>query len=116
MRNLVNLSGVEKGYGSRSVLRQTTLGVNDGDRVGIVGRNGDKEIRRIEAALSQVNAREMSLHDEIAINSSDHTQLGLLHTQLDALSAEREQLETAWLEASETLGQSPLIGHSTLGP
>ena len=41
MRNLVNLNGVEKGYGSQSVLRQITLGVNDGDRVGIVGRNGD---------------------------------------------------------------------------
>jgi ATP-binding cassette subfamily F protein uup len=83
---------------------------------GAVLRAARKEIRRIEAALNQVHAREASLHDEIAINSSDHTQLGLLHTQLDALSAEREQLETAWLEASETLEQSPSISHSTLGP
>jgi ABC transport system ATP-binding/permease protein len=83
---------------------------------GAVLRAARKEIRRIEAALNQVHAREASLHDEIAINSSDHTQLGLLHTQLDALSAEREELETAWLEASETLEQSPSISHSTLGP
>ena len=40
-RNLVNLNAVEKGYGSRSVLREVTLGVSAGDRVGIVGRNGD---------------------------------------------------------------------------
>jgi ATP-binding cassette subfamily F protein uup len=40
-RNLVNLSAVEKGYGSRSVLRGVTLGVAAGDRIGIVGRNGD---------------------------------------------------------------------------
>lgn len=40
-RNLVNLKDVEKGYGSRSVLRDVTLGVAEGDRVGIVGRNGD---------------------------------------------------------------------------
>jgi len=40
-RNLVNLNGVEKGYGSRSVLREVTLGVSAGDRVGIVGANGD---------------------------------------------------------------------------
>jgi ATP-binding cassette subfamily F protein uup len=40
-RNLVNLSGVEKGYGSRSVLRGISLGVADGDRIGVVGRNGD---------------------------------------------------------------------------
>ena len=41
VRNLVNLNAVEKGYGSRSVLRDVTLGVSAGDRVGIVGRNGD---------------------------------------------------------------------------
>src|SRR4051812_25523651 len=40
-RNLVNLSAVEKGYGSRSVLRSVTLGVAAGERIGVVGRNGD---------------------------------------------------------------------------
>ncbi len=40
-RNLVNLKSVDKGYGSRSVLRDITLGVSAGDRIGVVGRNGD---------------------------------------------------------------------------
>ena len=40
-RNLVNLKDVEKGYGSRSVLRGLTLGIAEGDRIGVVGRNGD---------------------------------------------------------------------------
>jgi ATP-binding cassette subfamily F protein uup len=40
-RNLVNLKSVDKGYGSRSVLRDVTLGIAAGDRIGIVGRNGD---------------------------------------------------------------------------
>jgi ATP-binding cassette subfamily F protein uup len=40
-RNLVNLKSVDKGFGSRSVLRDVTLGVSAGDRIGIVGRNGD---------------------------------------------------------------------------
>ena len=40
-RNLVNLSDVDKGYGSRSILRGITLGVAEGDRIGVVGRNGD---------------------------------------------------------------------------
>src|SRR3954468_2771414 len=40
-RNLVNLAGVSKGYGSRSVLRDVTLGVAAGERIGVVGRNGD---------------------------------------------------------------------------
>ena len=40
-RNLVNLKDVDKGYGSRTVLRDVTLGVAAGDRIGVVGRNGD---------------------------------------------------------------------------
>ncbi len=40
-RNLVNLKAVDKGYGSRSVLRDLTLGVAAGDRIGVVGANGD---------------------------------------------------------------------------
>ncbi|MDX6722704.1 MAG: transport system ATP-binding/permease protein [Solirubrobacteraceae bacterium] len=40
-RNLVNLKSVDKGYGSRSVLRDVTLGISAGDRIGVVGRNGD---------------------------------------------------------------------------
>ena len=39
-RNLVNLHAASKGYGSRSVLRDVTLGLNEGERVGIVGDNG----------------------------------------------------------------------------
>jgi ABC transport system ATP-binding/permease protein len=40
-RNLVNLDGVAKGYAARSVLRDVTLGVAAGERIGVVGRNGD---------------------------------------------------------------------------
>jgi ATP-binding cassette subfamily F protein uup len=40
-RNLVNLKDVGKGYGSRTVLGDITLGVAAGDRIGVVGRNGD---------------------------------------------------------------------------
>jgi len=40
-RNLVNLKAVGKGYGSRSVLRGITLGISAGERIGVVGRNGD---------------------------------------------------------------------------
>ncbi len=39
-RNLVNLKSVAKGYGSRSVLHDVTLGLHEGERVGVVGENG----------------------------------------------------------------------------
>ncbi|MDQ1665208.1 MAG: transport system ATP-binding/permease protein [Actinomycetota bacterium] len=40
-RNLVNLEGVRKSYGTRTLLDGVSLGVGEGDRVGVVGRNGD---------------------------------------------------------------------------
>jgi energy-coupling factor transporter ATP-binding protein EcfA2 len=40
VRTLVNLSGAGAGYGGRTVLRDVSLGVAAGDRVGVVGRNG----------------------------------------------------------------------------
>src|SRR3954464_2275032 len=57
-RNLVNLSSVEKGYGSRSVLRGVTLGVAAGDRIGVVGRNGDGKstLLRLIAGVEEADA------------------------------------------------------------
>ncbi|MDP9116177.1 MAG: ABC-F family ATP-binding cassette domain-containing protein [Actinomycetota bacterium] len=40
MANLVNLENVTKAYGTTSVLDEVSLGVADGERIGIVGRNG----------------------------------------------------------------------------
>ncbi|MGP3969474.1 ABC-F family ATP-binding cassette domain-containing protein [Streptomyces sp. 6N223] len=41
MPNLVSLESVSKDYGTRAVLDRVSLGVSEGDRVGVVGRNGD---------------------------------------------------------------------------
>jgi ABC transport system ATP-binding/permease protein len=40
MANLVNLENVGKAYGTTTVLDQVSLGVADGERIGVVGRNG----------------------------------------------------------------------------
>jgi ATP-binding cassette subfamily F protein uup len=39
--NLVNLERVSKGYGTRVLLDEVSLGLAAGERVGVVGRNGD---------------------------------------------------------------------------
>ena len=39
--NLVNLEAVGKVYGTRTLLDGVSLGVGEGDRIGVVGRNGD---------------------------------------------------------------------------
>ena len=39
--NLVNLERVSKAYGVRPLLREVSLGLAAGERIGVVGRNGD---------------------------------------------------------------------------
>ena len=54
-RNLVNLKDVGKGYGSRAVLQDITLGIAAGERIGVVGRNGDGKstLLRLIAGVEQ---------------------------------------------------------------
>ncbi len=57
-RNLVNLAAVGKGYAARTVLRDVTLGVAAGDRIGVVGRNGEGKstLLRLIAGLEEPDA------------------------------------------------------------
>ncbi|MEY2514248.1 MAG: transport system ATP-binding/permease protein [bacterium] len=70
-RNLVNLKDVAKGYGSRSVLRDITLGVAAGDRIGVVGANGDGKSTLLRLIVG------LETPDEGAI-----TRAGDLHAEL----------------------------------
>src|SRR5215210_3021931 len=57
-RNLVNVYGAAKGYAARTVLEDVTLGVAAGDRIGVVGRNGDGKstLLRLIAGLEEPDA------------------------------------------------------------
>jgi ATPase subunit of ABC transporter with duplicated ATPase domains len=41
MANLINVERVTVGYGTRTLLDGVSLGIDDGDAIGVVGRNGD---------------------------------------------------------------------------
>jgi ATP-binding cassette subfamily F protein uup len=41
MANLINLERVTVGFGTRTLLDGVSLGIEDGDAIGVVGRNGD---------------------------------------------------------------------------
>ncbi len=41
MANLINVERATVGYGTRTLLDAVSLGVDDGDAIGVVGRNGD---------------------------------------------------------------------------
>lgn len=48
MSNLVNLERVSKSYGVRPLLTEVSLGIAAGERIGIVGRNGDGKTTLLE--------------------------------------------------------------------
>ncbi|MFC6288208.1 ABC-F family ATP-binding cassette domain-containing protein [Nocardioides sp. GCM10027113] len=48
MANLLNLERVSKSYGVRPLLTDVSLGISAGERVGIVGRNGDGKTTLLE--------------------------------------------------------------------
>ena len=54
--NLVNLEAVSKTFGTRTLLDRVTLGVSDGDRVGVVGRNGDGKTTLVSVLAGVVPA------------------------------------------------------------
>ena len=48
MANLLNLERVSKSYGVRPLLTEVSLGIGVGERIGIVGRNGDGKTTLLE--------------------------------------------------------------------
>ena len=87
-RNLVNLKSVGKGYGSRTVLHDVTIGVAAGERIGIVGRNGDGKstLLRLIAGAEPPDAG--------LVTRARDVELALLHQgdELDAFRTIRDAL------------------------
>jgi ATP-binding cassette subfamily F protein uup len=87
-RNLLNLKDVSKGYGSRTVLREVTLGVAADERIGIVGRNGEGKstLLRLIAGLESPEQGTLTISGDV--------QLGLVgqREQLEGYAAIRDAL------------------------
>ncbi|MGB8961773.1 MAG: ATP-binding cassette domain-containing protein [Pseudonocardiaceae bacterium] len=62
MANLVNLEAVSKSYGIRPLLSEISLGVDEGDRIGVVGLNGGGKTTLLEvlAGLEAPDAGRVS--------------------------------------------------------
>jgi ABC transport system ATP-binding/permease protein len=56
MANLINLERVSKSYGVRPLLTEVSLGIAAGERIGIVGRNGDGKTTLLEVMSGLVEA------------------------------------------------------------
>jgi ABC transport system ATP-binding/permease protein len=97
-RNLLNLKAVEKGYGSRSVLRGITLGVAAGERIGVVGRNGDGKstLLRLIAGVEEPSAGTLTRAGDLEVALLDQADgLEQHRTIRDALIGARADHEWA---------------------
>src|SRR3954451_11895226 len=97
-RNLVNLSAVDKGYGSRSVLRGVTLGVAAGERIGVVGRNGDGKstLLRLLAGEEEADAGEATRTRGVSLELlGQRDELGAGRTAREVLVGSRPDHEWA---------------------
>src|ERR1700691_4144902 len=66
-------------------------------------RREELEVTRLERSIEKLAERESGLTEEMHASASDHGRLAELQADLEKLFAERERLETAWLELSESL-------------
>ncbi|MGW5448324.1 ABC-F family ATP-binding cassette domain-containing protein [Streptomyces asiaticus] len=86
--NLVNVESVGKVYGTRALLDGVSLGVNEGDRIGVVGRNGDGKttLIRILAKLEPA--------DDGRVTHAGDLRLGVLtqHDSLDPAATIRHEV------------------------
>jgi ABC transport system ATP-binding/permease protein len=97
-RNLLNLKSVDKGYGSRSVLRDITLGVAAGERIGIVGENGGGKstLLRLIAGVEEPDAGVLTRSGDLAVALlHQRDDLDERHTIRQALVGERAEHEWA---------------------
>ena len=76
--NLVNVEAVGKTYGTRALLESLSLGVSEGDRIGVVGRNGDGK-----TTLVRILAR-LEEPDSGRVTHQSNLRMGVL-TQYDSL-------------------------------
>ncbi|MFE0426431.1 ABC-F family ATP-binding cassette domain-containing protein [Streptomyces sp. NPDC058953] len=79
--NLVNVEAVSKVYGTRALLDSVSLGVSEGDRIGVVGRNGDGKTTLIRLLA------KLEDPDTGRVTQNSGLRLGVL-TQHDSLDPE----------------------------
>jgi ATP-binding cassette subfamily F protein uup len=86
--NLVNVEQVSKVYGTRALLDGVSLGVSEGDRIGVVGRNGDGKTTLIRMLAKLEDA------DTGRVTHNGGLRLGVLtqHDSLDPKATVRHEV------------------------
>jgi ATP-binding cassette subfamily F protein uup len=93
MAHLLNVEGVTVAFAARRLLDGVSLGLDDGDRVGVVGRNGDGK-----STLLRVLARRQA-PDSGRVTHSSGTTVGML--------AQTDELDPALPVRTAVVGDAP---------
>jgi ABC transport system ATP-binding/permease protein len=67
-------------------------------------RQAKKDLARLEQQIARLDQRLSALHEQMAAAASDYQRLTDLQRELESISANKEELELAWLEAADTAG------------
>ena len=86
-KNLLNLESVSKAFDIRPLLDGVSLGVNEGERIGVVGRNGGGKstLIKVMAGIEPVDAGRVAKANSVnvgvlsQIDSADPGEIGRAH-------------------------------------
>ena len=67
-------------------------------------RQAKKNLARLEQQIARLDQRLATLHEQMAAVASDFQRLTELQHEIESISASKDELELAWLEAAEVAG------------
>ena len=67
-------------------------------------RQARKDLARLEQQLARLDQRITALHEQMTAAASDYQQLADLQREIERITASKDELELAWLEAAEIAG------------
>ena len=65
-------------------------------------RQARKDLARLEQQLTRLDDRSTALHEQMAAAASDHVRLVELQREIESITANKDELELAWLAAAQT--------------
>jgi ABC transport system ATP-binding/permease protein len=69
-----------------------------------VTRQARKDLARLEQQIARLDQRITALHEQMTAAASDYQQLADLQRTIEEITANKDELELAWLEAAEIAG------------
>jgi ATP-binding cassette subfamily F protein uup len=67
-------------------------------------RQARKDLTRLEQQIARLDERLAALHERMAAAATDYQLLTELQHEIELITAKKDELELAWLEAAEVAG------------